>query len=91
MEQEIIIGVAVAIALAVIIGVHSWLNKLVNFKMDESAILKFFGDADGDYKFQSTEAISANTNISIERVSIVCSKSKAIKRNAKEKEFWCLQ
>ena len=91
MEQELIIGISIAIAVAVVIGTHGWLHKLATFKMDESAILRFLRDSDGDYEFRSTEAISSNTDIAVKRVTVVCSKSKAIKRNSKEKESWCLK
>ncbi len=89
MEQEIIIGSSVAVA--VILIIHGGLHKLLKFKMDESAILKFFESSDGDYKFRSTNAISAGTDISVKRVTIVCGKSKAIQRNSKDKESWCLK
>ena len=91
MEQEIIIGASVVITIAVIFFVKTFLYKLLNFKMDESAILNFFEGSDGDTKFINTEAISAGTDIAMGRVVAVCSKSKAIKGNPKEKESWCLR
>ena len=91
MKQEVIIGISIVVTAAVILGVHSWLHKLLKFKMDESAILMFFGDSDGEDKFRSTNAISSGTEIPVERVTVVCCKSKAIKRNSKEKESWCLK
>ncbi len=91
MKQEIIIGVSIAVAVAVILGVKVWLHNLLKFKMDESAILQFFKDSKDSYKFRSTEAISAGTELDVSRVAQVCSKSRAIKRNSKEKESWCLK
>ena len=91
MEQEIIIGISVTVAVAAIFSIHGWLHKLLKFKMDESAILKFIGDSDDEYQFRSTNAISSGTDISVERVTVVCSKSKAVKRSSKEKKSWCLK
>jgi len=90
MKQEIIIGVSIAVAVAVILGIKAWLHNLLKFKIDESAILNYFKESSGNYKFRSTEAISARTDIDATRVSQVCTKSKAIKSNSKEKESWCL-
>ena len=89
MEQEIIIGVSVVVAIVVIFGIHLWLHNLVKFKMDESVILNFLDGSSGDFLFCSTKVISTGTDISFERVTIVCSKSKAIKRDTKERESWC--
>ena len=91
MKQEIIIGISVALTVAVIFGVKVWLHNLLKFKMDESSILQFFKDSNDGYKFRSTEAISAGTDLDMSRVVQVCSKSKAIKRNSKKKESWCLK
>ena len=91
MKQEMIIGISVAVTVTVILAIHSWLHKLVKFKMDESAILNFFEDSEGDYTFRSADTISSATDISVERVTIVCSNSKVMKRNPKEKESWCIE
>ena len=91
MEQEVIIGISVTVAVIVIFSIHGWLHKLLKYKMDESVILKFFGDSDDEDQFRSTNAISSGTDISVERVTVVCSKSKAIKRNSIEMESWCLK
>lgn len=91
MTQEIIIGVAIALIVAVLVAVHGYLHKLLIFKMDESAIVNFFVHQNEDYVFRSTASIASATDISTERVTAVCSKSKKIKRNAKEKESWCLK
>ena len=91
MNQEIIIGVSIAITVAVILGVKTWLHSFLRFKMDESAILNFLAESSPSYRFRSAEAISAGTDLATTRVSQVCTKSKAIKRNVKEKQAWCLK
>jgi hypothetical protein len=91
MEQEITIGIYVVIGVAVIFGIHGWLHKLVKFKMDESAIVNFLKDSGSDFEFYSTSAISSGTEIPLERVTLVCSNSKAIERNAKHEESWYLK
>lgn len=91
MGQETIIGISIVAALVGIIGFHSWLHKLIKFKMDESAILKFFNDANNSLKSHSTEAISENTEIKPERVTTVCTRSKAIHRTTKEEGHWILK
>lgn len=91
MKQEIIIGVSIVVAVAVILGVKTWLYKLLKFKMDESSILKFFAESDGNQVFRSTEAISSGTELDAARVTQVCAQSKVIKRSAKENESWFLK
>lgn len=86
----ITIGIIVAIVLAVIVGIKGWVHRALTFKMDESAILNFLKESRDEFKFRSTEAISAETEISMNRVAVVCTKSKSIQRNSKEKESWCL-
>ena len=88
MTHEILIGIAVTVVVAVIFGVKSFVHRALTFKMDESAIVNFITESNGEYKFRSTEAISAGTDISTSRVKFVCSKSKLIKKNSKEKESW---
>jgi len=89
--QEIVIGVAVALVMAVIIGTKSLVHRLLTFKMDESTIVNFMKNSNEGYDFRTTQAISAGTDIEVTRVALVCSKSKLIKRNSKEKESWCLK
>jgi hypothetical protein len=91
MKQEMIIGVAIAITVVVLFGIKTVLHSLVNFKMDESAILKFLNASTDNYMFRSTRAISTGTDLSMARVAAVCIKSKAISANPKEKESWCLK
>jgi hypothetical protein len=91
MKQEMIIVVSITIAASLVIGIKIWLHSLLKFKMDESAILRFLEESSDDYRFRSTEAISTGTEIDAIRVSKVCAQSKAIKRNAKEIESWCIK
>lgn len=91
MKQEFIIAVSIVVAVTVFLGIKVWLYKLLKFKVDESTILNFFKESGGNNKFQSTEAISTGTHLDIARISQVCIKSKAIERNANEKELWCLK
>lgn len=85
MEDRIIIGVIVTIA----IFAHLWLFKWIKFKIDEGTILKCLQESDV-YGVHSTESIAANTNMSLARVSSVCRKSKVIKKHEKEKDAWYL-
>lgn len=91
MEQKIIIGVVIAISVAVMIAAKIWLHKLVKFKMDESAVLKFFDDSGAECEFHSTETIASSTKIATERVMLVCANSKSISSRSGEKESWCLR
>lgn len=89
--SEITIAIIVSVVVAVILGIKGWAYRALTFKMDESAILNFLKESTGQFKFRSTEAISAETDISTNRVAIVCSRSKSIQRNSKEQESWCLK
>jgi hypothetical protein len=89
--SEITIGIIVAIVVALILGIKVWIHRALTFKMDESVILNFLKESRGEFKFRNTEAITAETGISTNRVAMVCAKSKSIQRNSKEKESWCLK
>lgn len=89
MATEIYIGISIVAVLAVLFGIKTYLYSLVKFKMDESAILKCFNEANDGRIFRDTEEIAAATEIDATRVSQVCLKSKAIEANTEEKESWC--
>jgi len=89
MELDFIIWGASAAVLVVLIVAHSWLHKLVTFKMDESTILKFFEDSSSN-QFHTLEAISDSTKVATERVKNVCQKSPQIEQDSKELS-WRLQ
>lgn len=91
MSTEVIIGAAVAISLAVLFGVKSWLHNLLNFKMDESTIVTFLQDAGDDHDSCSSGAIAAGTTIDAKRVAQVCSKSKSIEKAAQGHAVWRLK
>ncbi|MEH6517965.1 MAG: hypothetical protein V7742_14910 [Halioglobus sp.] len=91
MEQQVIIGVSIAITLAVLIGIKALLHRVVKFKMDESAILRFFKEASGGEEFHTVETISTGIDVDAGRVSEVCIKSNAMKIHSKENESWCLK
>ena len=74
---------------SVVLGAHWWLYQWVKFKVDEATIMKFLQKSD-DNNYCDAEVISSNTSIAIKRVSIVCSKSKIIKKNDNENESWRL-
>jgi hypothetical protein len=88
-DTKLTIGVAVVIALGVMLAVKIYLQKWLSFKMDESAILKHFEEPEQKLQWLSSEEIAAGIDISITRVYSVCSKSKAIKRQSKDSDLWC--
>ena len=61
-------------------------------KRDENRIVDFFykENIGKGFEFRSTEVISSFTNLPEDRVNYVCSKSKKITRNTKEKLSWKL-
>lgn len=90
MSYEVMMGIMVALVLIVTIGIKVIIQKVLTFKMDESAIVKFIAESGEESGYRTTEAISAATDISADRVCLVCSKSKLIRRNSKGKELWCV-
>jgi hypothetical protein len=84
MEENIVIATVVCVVLAAHVALFKW----VKFKIDEGVILKFFQEEGS--KFCSSQTISSSTKIATGRVSTVCSKSKAIKKNTMETESWCV-
>lgn len=89
MDTKLTIGVAVVIALGVMLAVKIYLQKWLSFKMDESAILKRFEDTEKKLQWLSSDDISAGTNIPAARVCSVCSKSQSIKQQSKDSDLWC--
>lgn len=85
--------IGIGIGVAVVVSILGWLYKLVMFKKDEKSILEFLKQSQNntDHNYRSSEAIASHTNLTIERASKVCSKSKKVHRNTKEKESWSLQ
>ena len=77
----------VAAAILAAIG-GSW-NWYRNYR-DSKKIYDFLlnSQAETNYTFRSTEAISSHTSISESRVAELCGKHPRVKRNGKEKQSW---
>jgi hypothetical protein len=61
------------------------------FWRDEKRIIKFFEEPEHQkegWDFFSTVRIASYVNLTLERVNFVCSYSKKISRNQKDKELW---
>lgn len=84
--------VVLVIVILVTIAAHVLLYKWVKFKMDEGLVLQFFQSSAGGSKgkYYRAEDISAETTLSVDRVSSVCSRSKRVNGNADEIRLWCL-
>ncbi|GMQ89580.1 MAG: hypothetical protein BMS9Abin09_1082 [Gammaproteobacteria bacterium] len=87
-NNNVVQGVIVTLIGAFIL----WLVSYIRFKMDEKKIHKFLtaSTANTEFTFRSEHRIASETNLSEERVHKVCSKSKKIARNQKEKKSWRL-
>lgn len=88
MNDPILVGIVSGIAVIIIISIA----KMAKDKSDTNKIISFLQTSlnTTDHKFRSNHAISSDTNLPEERVRILCSKSKKIKRNTNEKESWQL-
>jgi hypothetical protein len=86
--KNAIVGIIVSLIVAFII----WTIQKFREKRAEEKIISFMNESAKitSWKFRSTPAISSHTNISSEKIEKICSKSKKIKRNEKEKESWKL-
>ena len=92
MKELINNGIAQAVIATLIGAFILWLISFARFKADENKIYKFLTDsaASTELTFRSEHRISSETNLSEERVHKICSKSKKITRNQKEKKSWRL-
>ena len=86
--DQIIVGLISGLVIAIFLGV--W--KIIHDMIDTNEIIKFLkkSAATTEDTFRSNHAISSEINLSEERVRKLCSNSKKIKRNIKEKESWRL-
>jgi hypothetical protein len=86
MESKIIIAVVVVVALAAHIALYRW----VKFKIQEGVILQFLRDAGetGAPDHHHADAIAAHTNISSQRVAVVCGKSPQIHSDPEVQNSW---
>ena len=79
MDSQSTLIMSIALALIVVIALHSWVHQLITFKMDESAILKCLQDLKQPVSYEkSIQIIVAKTDINEERVTAVCQKSQTI-------------
>ena len=86
MKSQIIIAVVVLVTVTGHVALYRW----VKFKIHEGVILKFLRDArkDGNSESFEAEAIAANTDLSAERVTVVCRKSKDINCEPGVEDRW---
>lgn len=81
--------IIIAVVVLVVVAAHFWLYAWVKFKMQEGVILQFLRDS-GECAFHSSSAISAHTNITIDRVAAVCNKSRQIGKSKESGDAWSL-
>ena len=86
MESKIIIALVVIVAVAAHVALYRW----VKFKIHEGVILQFLRDAGegGAPDHHHADAIAAHTEISVERVSVVCRKSVEIHSDPEVESSW---
>ena len=84
--------IIIAVVVLVVVAAHVWLYAWVKFKMQEGVILQFLRDSSegGEYAYHSASAIAAHTNIAIERVVAVCTRSRQIGRSTENSDSWCV-
>jgi CRISPR/Cas system CSM-associated protein Csm2 small subunit len=85
-------GIVQGVLVAIIIGAFTMIVNRLKFKRDEKKIITFLKKSNQktSHTFRSTHAIVSDTNLSENRVRKICSLSKQIRRNQKEKESWTL-
>ena len=73
MNSQIIIALVVLVTVTAHVALYRW----VKFKVHEGVVLKFLRDArdSGVSESHRADAIAAHTEISAERVAVVCRKS----------------
>jgi len=93
MNTTLLIGTTIIISLVVIIAIHSWVHKLISFKMDESAVLNYLSELSKDSGLgtMSSKHISKQTNLPEARINDVCQKSKAISLDPANIGNWILK
>jgi len=86
MESKIIIALVVVVAIAAHIALYRW----VKFKIQEGVILQFLRDAGeaGAPDHHHADAIAAHTEMSPQRVAIVCVKSPQIHPDPDVENSW---
>lgn len=84
--------IVLVVVMAIIIVAHVWLYHWVKFKMDEGVVvnaLKELFEA-GEYDFLSIDAIASSADMALDRVCLVCTKSKKIQGHTSEDYLWRL-
>lgn len=86
MKSQIIVAVVVLVAVAAHVALYRW----VKFKIHEGIILQFLRDAveGGAPDHHHAAAIAAHTELSAERVALVCRKSTEIRSDPEVENSW---
>ncbi len=86
MKSQIIVALVVLVTVTVHIALYRW----VKFKIHEGVILKFLRDAKegGTSEPYTADAIATHTEISAERVAVVCRKSADIHADPEVENCW---
>jgi hypothetical protein len=84
--DQLLIGIVSGIAVITILGIVN----IIKNKADTRKIMTFLTHSleTTGHTFRSNHVIASETNLSEKRVRTLCSNSKKIKRNTKEKESW---
>ena len=89
MDNEIFQGLAICITSGIVLLIIHRLLAPILFKLDEHKIFKFIKNS--KKTFRTTESICANTRIAPQRIKIIGSRSKKLRRNVGPKESWRLK
>ena len=86
-------GIVQGALAALIAAFVIWVIRAIRMQIDEKKIIAFLekSAAETELHFRTTHAVASATNLSEERVSKLCSRSRRIRRNQKEKESWILE
>lgn len=86
MKSQIIVAAVVLVAAAAHIALFRW----VKFKIHEGIILQFLRDSleGGAPDYHHAEAIAAHTDLSAQRVALVCRKSAEILSDPEVENSW---
>lgn len=86
------ITLIVIASLVVLVLIHTWLHKMLKFKIDESAICQLFEDLNKKEQEEalSLEAIAKKTQIKLNRVKSVCEKSLKLTQTDSVMNLWQL-
>jgi hypothetical protein len=86
MKSQIIIALVVLVTVTGHVALYRW----VKFKIHEGVILKFLRESTGGgaSEVYQADAIAAHTEISAERVAVVCRKSSEIHAGPEVESSW---